>query len=577
MKENGKWLEHLEEAVPTEGYGNRLSMYLIALEAWRRGITVTFFTVDNPENKILIRYSLKLNDKEHKFVSSRGDKLTDEAFDICDNKDLTKQYLEKAGVKVPKGKRFEEAAETYQDILEYGVSLGFPVVLKPVNENAGKGVFSNINSKEELVNTLDYLIETLHYTDLIIEEFIPGTEYRVLTVGEKIAAAVNRIPANIVGDGEKTIEDLIKEKNKLKRANPNLSKKTIQMDKEIIESIEKADYTIDSILEEDEQLFLRSKSNISTGGDPIDVTDQLTEEQINVVRKTIQAIPGLTTSGMDLMIDPDDQSPTVIEVNTKPMLGLHTYPMEGEAYDVVKDIVDYYFPETINQEKSNLYFDFEKILSPLDNLSAKTVELVPPKSLDTIYSKKFTLNGEAFNDRFRNQIRLEAMKLELHGHTRKLDDENLEILVGSENTEAIDHFISECKKLSEKVVITQISEVPWNKPICIGFRKLQKTRREWKEITNKLNADIRNLEKTNKKIKTERKSLKRENKTLNEYIKKIEGKYNKERKQRKDLREKYEDILTENQKLKQELKEIKNSRSWQITKPLRKATSIIKK
>lgn len=565
-----RWLEHLEEAVPPEGFGNRLSMYLIALEAWRRGITVNFFTVDNPENKLLIRYALKLNDKEHKFVSSRGDKLTEEAFHVCDNKDLTKQYLKKAGVKVPEGKRFSDAKEMHQEIIDYGASLGFPLVLKPVSENAGKGVFSNINSVEELTSTVDYVCETLNYTDLIVEEFIPGTEYRVLTVGDKIAAAVNRIPANIVGDGASTIQDLIKEKNNIKKDNPTLSKKTIQIDKEVMDALEKLGYTLDSIPGEGEQIFLRTKSNISTGGDPIDVTDQLTEKQIEVVKKTINAIPGLTVSGMDLMIDPETKAPTVIEVNTKPMLGLHVFPMEGIARDVVKDIVDFYFPETAGGNSSNLYFDFEKVLSPLDNLSTKRIEVVPPPSLDTIYSKKFVFSGEGFNEKYRNQIRLEAMKNGLHGHVKKLDKEHMEILVGSEREEKIVHFISECKELSEEAVINEVSEAPWDKPICVGFKNLQKTREELKGINKKLKTDKLNLEKINKKIK-------RENKTLNNNLTERKNKYKKVKQERQDLRNKYEEILAENHFLKQELNNVKNSRSWKVTKPLRKATAIIKK
>src|SRR5690625_5271014 len=87
------WLEKLENAVPRSGYGNRLSMYLIALEAWRRGLQVKFYYLDNQDNKMLIRYSLSNVDKEHFFESSMGDKLTRKAISICENKDETKKYL----------------------------------------------------------------------------------------------------------------------------------------------------------------------------------------------------------------------------------------------------------------------------------------------------------------------------------------------------------------------------------------------------------------------------------------------------------------------------------------------------
>src|SRR5690625_1179255 len=103
-----KWLPHLVDAVPTRGYGNRLSMYLISLEAWRRGLNVKFYTIKNPDNKMLIRYSLSNGKKEYHFESSRGDKLTDYAYEVCENKDETKKVLTKAGIPVPEGKRFKE-------------------------------------------------------------------------------------------------------------------------------------------------------------------------------------------------------------------------------------------------------------------------------------------------------------------------------------------------------------------------------------------------------------------------------------------------------------------------------------
>src|SRR5690625_3175123 len=121
------WLENLENAVPVSGYGNRLSMYLIALEAWRRGIQVKFYYLDNQENKMLIRYSLRYNDKEHLFESSMGDKLTRKAFNTCENKDKTKKYLKLAGISGPQGERFRED-EGRGEILTYGKLLGLPVV-----------------------------------------------------------------------------------------------------------------------------------------------------------------------------------------------------------------------------------------------------------------------------------------------------------------------------------------------------------------------------------------------------------------------------------------------------------------
>src|SRR5690625_3524598 len=116
-----------KNAVPDSGYGNRLSMYLIALEAWRRGINVTFYKRDNIDNKMYIRYNLSNNGKTHFFESSRGDLLTEQAFELCDKKDLTKEKLTEAGVPVPKGKKFGKES-TIQEIIYYVENeIGYPV------------------------------------------------------------------------------------------------------------------------------------------------------------------------------------------------------------------------------------------------------------------------------------------------------------------------------------------------------------------------------------------------------------------------------------------------------------------
>src|SRR5699024_9024937 len=216
------------------------------------------------------------------------------------------------------------------------------------------------------------------------------------------------------------------------------------IDKEVLRMIERADYELNSVPPNGEKVFLRTKSNISSGGDPIDVTDQLTEEQKTAARKAAQVIPGLSTSGMDLIIDPDDQSPTIIEVNTKPMIGLHVFPMEGKSRDVVKELVDYYFPETKNGPKTSLFFDFEKTISSLDNITVKSVNLNPPPSLNKIYAKKVILYGEGFNSQYRNLVRLEALKYNLHWYVKKVDNTKMELLIGNEDPSILDSFISEC-------------------------------------------------------------------------------------------------------------------------------------
>jgi D-alanine-D-alanine ligase-like ATP-grasp enzyme/acylphosphatase len=465
---NNNWLSHLEGAVPTS-YGNRLSMYLIALEAWRRGLTVRFFSIDNPKNKLLIRYALSYRGREHSFESSMGDKLTDRAFNICKDKDETKRYLLKEQVPVPDGKRFDKN-DSDLEIINYASLLGYPVVLKPRSENAGKGVISNINNEQKLKRSLKHVREELKYKNILVEKFISGTEYRILIIDGKIISAVNRIPANIIGDGVHSIETLIDLKNKSRKDNPALAKKDIKIDNEIMNSIELLGYNLTSVPDENEHIYLRTKSNISAGGDTIDVTEELTEELRDIAIKAVHAIPDLDICGLDMIVDRKRNKGVVIEINTKPMIGLHLFPIKGKARDVVKPIIDYYFPETKDRKKTTLYFDFDTVLAPFRGMVINDLVMLSPPSLDTIYAKKYIVTGEFSWSAYRVWIRKKALENHMHGYTRKSDSGKKIVVVAGLKKEVVDRFIDTCYQGPGKEKIKEIKEFDMVKPVKIGFR-----------------------------------------------------------------------------------------------------------
>src|SRR5699024_2186244 len=225
-----------------------------------------------------------------------------EAVSICIRKHLTKKYLEKSGIPVPKGDNFTEES-TDEDIIKYSHKIGFPVVIKPTNGSRGKGVISNIQTPEELVESLQYLRRDLNYPDIIIEQYFPGEEFRLHVVDNNVVGIIKRIPANIVGDGIHTIEELIALKNKKRKKVPNLYARLIQIDKEVLNHIKGAGYNKNSILEKEEQLFLRRKSNLSAGGDSIDYTEVLTEEIKQIAIGASNAIPGLGQCGVDIIVN----------------------------------------------------------------------------------------------------------------------------------------------------------------------------------------------------------------------------------------------------------------------------------
>lgn len=579
MSQSERYLPHLINAVPKRGYGNRLSMYLIALEAWRRGLNVKFYLKDNPENKLLIRYSLSDNTKEYHFESSMGDKLTSYAYEVCENKDETKKVLKKSGVPVPEGKRFVEEVEN-NEIINYARELGYPVVVKPVSENAGKGVFSNIQNEEDFIDILHHVRNDLGYQDIIVEKYIVGIEYRIFLIEGKVVAAVNRVPANIIGDGTHTIEELIDLKNKSKQDNPTVSSKIIVKDKEVTQSINELGYDYYSIPLENEKIYLRKKSNVSAGGDSIDVTENLTPELIEIAERAMDSIAGLNICGLDMIVDEEENTGTVIEINTKPMLGLHVFPVEGTPRDIVTPIIDHYFPKTKGKNKSQLYFNFDAILAPLRDRSVKDLVLSSVPETNKLIMKKYIIDYLKGTDS-QKEIRLLALKNDIYGYLKENRNEEYELVIASDKVDDLDKFI-ELIKQSDIVQGLTLDNDQYEIPIKSGFeiyrypkdkRKLQLQHQQYRVLDKKLRREIKlskKLEKSSKKLEKEVVENRKQNSIMGERIVKLE-------KRQIKLNNKLEKLKEENKILKEEQSKLLNSNSWKYTKLIRAIENKLKR
>lgn len=492
-----KWLPHLEDAVPPAGQGKRISTYTVSLEGWRRGLQLKFYSIFEDGNKLKVRYSLSDGDKTHHFQLSMGDKVSQQAFDICDDKDLTKQYLGKQNVPVPQGEMFgEEIPE--EEIIQYGLSLGFPIVVKPTDGNAGKGVFANIQSEKDFREIVTHVREELGFDNIIIEKYVTGEEFRIYVIEDKVLGAMNRRPANVMGDGVSNIRQLIHEKNRIRKINPHLTSRLIRVDKEIERILEESGYTLNAIPKKDEVVFLREKSNLSTGGDAVNVTDQLTPEISQIAINAGKAIPGLSHYGVDMIVSDDRKEGVILEVNSRPGLGGHLFPGEGVPQDFAKDIIDYYFPETKGIERSSLYFDFDNILEPIKSRSAKNVELFkPPKG--KLFGRKLVISGELDFRSFRREVYNHVRELEMHGYIEETEEKVIEIVIVGVDEQEINNFKNFCYEVVIEGKIDNIEESEWKKPIQIGFATKSKdlTKSEINELI------------------TEKDKLKRENEYLN--------------------------------------------------------------
>lgn len=530
------WLTHLKKSIPSEAYGYPISMYSIALEGWRRGLQLKF--INNNRANSVIRYSLKYQDKEHYFMGSMGDLVSKEAIRICRDKNSTKKYLAEANVPIPEGKFFGKETSD-NDIINYALQhLGFPLVVKPHDGMGGRGVIANITDKEELQAALKYIRDDLKYVDVIMEKFVEGIDYRIYVVDQQVIGAIKRIPANVIGDGSSTIRRLITLKNRSRNRNPALSGRRIRQNRELLEMLRSQNYNLSSVPKKGEQVLLSSKNNISAGGDPVDVTDQLTDEIKKIATTASIAIPDLPQCGVDVIVDKEQNTGVVLEINSIPSIRTHLFPMKGIARDIPKAIVDYYFPETkSNNTEPYYYFDIQHVFDTFQNRLANEI-IIPSIPSGDLASTRFVVSGRIIGVNYEEWINQHARNLKLNGHLRFLRNGNISVVV-SGKTNAINQFRKVIKYSAPKgVIVERVIERSRKSPVKIGFQIITK---EPKNITSlsKITKSKRKL--TKKKNKSNKKSIEQE---------------------RNFYKEKYI--------------EVKESTSWKITKPLRRIGSIKK-
>ncbi len=266
------------------------------------------------------------------------------AVDIAGNKHATKKLLGDMGVPVPKGYRIRDIEELEETI----ESVGFPAVIKPLDGNHGKGATVGIRSVEEAKIAWDKAKEYSRW--VIVEQQLQGFDFRALVVNNRLIAVAKRVPAHVVGDGSKTIQELIDETNADPRrgyGHENVLTQ-IEIDNQTMRLVKAAGYGLDSVLPEGEELYLKTTANISTGGTAIDLTDEVHPENV-VLFERIARIIGLDVAGIDV-IAPNVSEPLrengggIIEVNAAPGFRMHLAPSEGIGRNVAEHVIDMLFP-----------------------------------------------------------------------------------------------------------------------------------------------------------------------------------------------------------------------------------------
>lgn len=283
--------------------------------------------------------------KQRRIQAAEIDSTSAISESIAQDKELTKKLLAAAGVPVPQGRAVSDPEDAWAAAME----IGLPVVVKPQDGNQGKGVTVNVTSREQLMAA--YAVATEFRDDVMVERSMPGNDFRLLVVGNKLVAAARRDPPQVIGDGVHTVRELVEQVNKDPRrgSGHSTSLTKIRLDDIALACLAKSNYNADSIPAKGDRVVLRNNANLSTGGSATDVTDDVHPE---VAARAVAAaqMVGLHICGVDLVSDSvlepiENQGGGIVEVNAAPGLRMHLSPSFGKGRPVGEAIISSLFQD----------------------------------------------------------------------------------------------------------------------------------------------------------------------------------------------------------------------------------------
>ena len=319
-----------------EGYEDlELSTQILMKESIKRGITVNI--VDRSENFI----SLKKNEKiEYVKQATKTSKDTYFSVLIMENKTVTKKVLAEKGVKVPLGDEFNSIEEAKIKAANY---INKPIVIKPKSTNFGIGIniFPNGANLEDIIHAFEIAFK--NDNTVLIEEFIKGKEYRFLVIDDEVVGILHRVPANVIGDGKKTITELVEIKNQdpLRGKGYVTPLEKIRLEENAELFLKQQGKNFDYIPKNDEIVYLRENSNISTGGDSVDYTDDIPQKFKDIAVNAAKAA-GAKICGVDMMLEDYSDENTnyaIIELNFNPAIHIHSYPYKGKERNIATHVL----------------------------------------------------------------------------------------------------------------------------------------------------------------------------------------------------------------------------------------------
>jgi len=268
------------------------------------------------------------------------------AVDVASNKELTNRLLLEVGIPVPR----TMVVTNENDAVRSAHRIGYPVVLKPLDGNHGRGVCINLADESEVREFFQAAHSESRNGNVLVESFIEGRDYRILVVNNEVVAVSERVPAHVIGDGIHTISELIDIENSDPRRGVGHEKilTRITVDSQTTEVLERDSRSLEEVPAIDEFVRLKLTGNMSTGGTAIDRTDEIHPDNVEIARQAAMVV-GLDIAGIDFITSDIAESVrhtdgAICEVNAGPGFRMHTNPTEGHPRHVGRAVVDMLFP-----------------------------------------------------------------------------------------------------------------------------------------------------------------------------------------------------------------------------------------
>lgn len=472
-----------------------LTAYFIALEGWRRGLTLTWHSKQSTDfNEYLggsgtqesYFFSLTSHTKTHFFDASRGDKVSRQTMELIKNKDKLNNILNKAGLVVPAYKRFDKK-NVMQEIITFSSKIGFPLLINIPSGLGKRSEVKKINDETQLRKVLTSIPDvTLGF---YLEELVIGEEYRFYVIDGEIAGAVKKMPLVIVGNGRDTVTELIERYTKKE---PLLGNSPVDVNEKIINYLLVKGYTLDMVLNKGEKIPFGKEEGVSLGDTYLEMSSNIGAEIKGTVVKTVESIPGFHHGRIDLIADYSQNNIYVVNVNPEAQLCQFLFPEKGQGTNIPAALVDFYFPETINKSKINYYFDLSSAIKPIEYKNAQSIQ-ISPLPIDKEHKKKYILSGDIDDFSFHLLLKKGGKKLNLNGFIDLVSSNRLEVVVAGNNEGELNDFkelIQGYKNRDVRIV----EEIEWYEPIEIGF-KIKDETKQAAEALIELNNLFDNIEK----------------------------------------------------------------------------------